>query len=363
MLALPNEILHNILSFADEKSIITLAKLSDRIGKLVDINFWLQQLEVRKSYDDYTYCFHHNNDEIHYHRSCIDRENIHQFPAPTLEYDQKKYYNLWNAVQDFYYGEFEEYCLENDMEDLILCFDWSMHKIDLFELFSTTPFAFYKVLLTALNWKESCRRQDCGNDAYIFSPFCSFCRKNRSPAKLLSNTVNVEGPFYIHPFDKLGKKFIIKYDNVDFHLANDGDYIVYLQNDIIYCVGRILNGTQNFVIKGDDIELAAKGFVRNDRYYDYIRQNPPNKEVNSNILNGTIFVEGFFQINDTNYIVELREDDIICIGKIENNMVVTLDHEELEIIGIMGLHCYLNEETVKIKITEINDKLKQMIKV
>lgn len=116
-----------------------------------------------------------------------------------------------------------------------------------------------------------------------------------------------------------------------------------------------MNGTNNLVVRGEDKILTKLGFGRDFQYYDYVKRNPPNKVVVGSVLNATIFVEGFFQITDTNYIVELREDDIICVGKIENDIVVIISEEERQVINIMGLHHYDTQTTLeKLLISTIN---------
>lgn len=363
----PNEILTHILSFADEKSILNLIKLSKRINNLVDIKFWCQLLIERKKYDDFTFCYVYNNDEIVYHKSYIECEEIEDYDNPNLSnlvFDVNRFSQLWDTVQILPYDQFAHFCYDNNLHELALCFAWSLHKINLYQTFRSSPFGFYKVLLSALNWKESCRHKShevCGNDTPIFSPFCRLCRMQEQPVTLLNDVINKTGPFYLSPFDKLKKEEYIKYNDIQFYYTKDGKYIVFQENDITYCVGILKNKILNLIEKCDNNEIIKRGFVRDTKYYDFLYHHEPYIEINGDRKLEVIpFIDNeFFIITDSNFIVT-EDEVIICVGKLENNIVVELDDREIKSIKRIGLTYYDMNETKRIAlINEVNEKLRK----
>lgn len=116
MLALPDDILYNILSFCHEKTIVTLSRISYRINKLVDDKFWCQLLVERKTYDDYTFCYQYNTDEVVYHKSCISREEINWYSnvSSSSLRNVETLLQLWNEIQKYpAYDNFYAVC-KND---------------------------------------------------------------------------------------------------------------------------------------------------------------------------------------------------------------------------------------------------------
>lgn len=151
MLVLPDDIIVHILLFCHERTIIILSKLSKRIGKLTEDKFWCRLLVERKKYDDYTFCYHYNNDEICYHKSYKTKFFPRNIPDKiTADYDSLC--QLWNIIKTLSsYEQYENYCKSKNMteinsrvakllSDLLVCFPLSPHKINLYKKFSASIF-------------------------------------------------------------------------------------------------------------------------------------------------------------------------------------------------------------------------------
>lgn len=242
MFAPPDEIIGYILLFCHEEYIMILSKLSTRIKKLVDDKFWCHLLTERKSYDDYTYCYHYNNDEVHCDKSYLINNKRQTTPDKiTANYDTLL--ETWNIVKTIpSYQDFEKSCknittLDNEvtklLSDLLLCFQSSHHKINLYKKFSSI-FGFYQIMLSALNWRETCRYKPeyltpCTRRTAIFAPFCYHCLVFNDKMRLVINMINVSGPYYYNLFDSLDKTFLISYNNIDYYIENTTKAIIFLR--------------------------------------------------------------------------------------------------------------------------------------
>lgn len=271
MLALPDDILLHVLQCADEKVILNLTKISARIDKLVDNpKFWCSLLSQRTKYNEFTFCYVYNNQEIVYHKSHICKYDVGRRLLPTLSdcsRDINTLQKLWDIVQNSptfdHFFDFNHRVLADEKVTLLFirlrdCIHWSLHEHNLYKTFSSSVFGFYKVLLSAFNWRESCRyrgTKNCKNDTPIFSPFCVSCRTEIKVYQLL----------YLHPFDRLKKERYARHENIVFYKTSD-NFIIFLGEDIIYCVGKL----QNNEIIVDDDEINKKSFVRDNRYHDIL---------------------------------------------------------------------------------------------
>lgn len=365
MLGLPDDVVEQILYYSKEETIINLSTISKQIRKIIDDpRFWCQRLIVEKKYDDFTFCYQYNNDEIVYHRSCIDRSSIgiNQIPSLAgLSYDVNTIYDLWNVIK--YYLNYDQfvYYIKNLTDgkskiyhlakNLLLCFDWSPHKINLYRTFSGSILGFYKVLLSAFNWNESCRYVNtkpvwfdqipdkiCGNDTYIFSPFCKECLRGIPINKLLENSINKTGPYHLSPFDKIKKREYIFKNGKRFYCDINDNYIIHLENNFIYCIGK-LEGHNINAIKQSDILPAI--YTIDTRIYDFVNYN--NVEVD--LININFDVMEYLKIDGTqtyidktyNFIVITEEGTIICLGKLQNKVICQLDQNDKIIAEHIGL--------------------------
>lgn len=348
---LPVELLELILYYSKEETIINLSKISKQIDKIAkEPQFWCQRLTEGRKYDDFTFCYHYNKDEIHYHKSCIYPSTIENFPIPNrdnLTYDVKTLTELYQLAKVSSYEQFSK--SNNDLaKKLVQCFEWSMHKYDIYHTFSSTIFCFYKVMLSLLSWRESCRYVGCQEDAVIFSVFCHDCKATEHPNTLLESMVNKTGSHYIHPFEKLLKRKYIEHDHIQFYYTIDGYFIVFLKDDIIYCVGKLVGDKLEL---GDEEIIKDKGFVCDHKYYDiFLHLNDiPNNYFNK--------LKGLYKDSKYGFVIGFDEDSNIpiCIGKMRNNVIIALDDKDIVLANDLGLFHQSDQNLIN----EVSNRLTQ----
>lgn len=377
MLALPDEILVHILQCLDEKIIIDLSKMSTRINRIINTpSFWCSLLSQRTKYNEFTFCYVYNNDEILYHKTCFDIRMVAERQTPSLaglSRDANILRNLWNVIKDIgNYIDFAVYCKtinldRNDtkfkylVKNLFECFEWSHHKINLYKTFSSSIFGFYKVLLSALNWQESCRsRIDfpsgtesciCGEDTPIFSPFCKRCRGTTQINKLLMDVIDNSSSFMLSRFDKIPKKEYIKYNDIQFYTMKQNDLIIFSENDVIYCVGIVKDKVARPVERNDMILITDFGFIHDAKSYDFIDYTDENNGINKTNDAPTLYVEPFlivedieiYKAHDNDFIVIQSLNHPVCLGKLNNNNLVLLDEQDKILSDYIGLRYTLNQ--------------------
>lgn len=307
----PNELLFEILSYLDYKSLITFGLISKHTYELIsDPLLWCSTIIKTKRYDDYSFCFDFSdNDTISYNRNCLSSEDIAQilvdqhlkcvgcsdrkfgYNKHTFDYDIKIFNELWQYISEqdkktiWKEISIDDY-IEKLSDDANMLIDeireklkWSLDPPKLYRLLCSSLQGFYKVLITGTCWKETCRFERhnniCKSRTPIYSTFCTNCRLNLPPSVLLRHIVDIEGSFTeerdfytceecedsdddnehfrefeLYPFNEEKEVFI------DINMA----LLFVFRNHNLLCIGQLIDGipsqlTDDIILFLDQIDM------------------------------------------------------------------------------------------------------------
>lgn len=352
MLDLPDDILNHILYSCDAQTIVNLAKLSNRIRKLSDNpRLWCYLISISKDYDDFSFCYKFNPDVISYHKHYL-RAGPQDKVKLTIDFidNVEVLYYIWNVVNIMpNYQDFLAHAKENEViNELSSLFLWSLNAPELYQTFTSSLSGFYRVLTSAFNWEETCRYVPdkrnplftCENKTPIFSMFCHSCRLKSSPSHLLEFAINKSGPHQFKLFDAVKKEFFFDWNGRDYYRELKSNYIISRNNEEVYCIGVIEEQGVRKLFSYEVNELKSKN-IKCDKN-DYILKLINVIQRKQLDVEEYQIVDGIqlYKAKLFDFIIKLDDDNnLLCLGRSQNDCNISLTEEERTIANKIGLVC------------------------
>lgn len=350
LLFLPDDILDHILYSCDAQTVDNLSKLSSRFRKLTsNPRLWCYLIVIAKDYDDFTFCYKFNPDVISYHKNCLRPVLGTKFNLTTNRIDNiETLFTIWEVLRVTpNYQDFLTYANDNKLiKELSSLFEWSLNAPELYRTFSSSLLGFYRVLVSAFNWKETCRRVFGGNSSLfcenkppIFSAFCHQCRCRNDPASLLGSAVNKTGSHQFRPFDALEKEFFFTWNGRDYYRELKRNYIIYCNDEEVYCVGileqqgvRRLSSYEVEEIKHKKIKWDKNDYIIN--LINVMQKKQLDVEEYQIIDGVQLYKAKLFE-----FIIKQDGDNLLCLGRLHNDCNIELTENERTIADKIGLVC------------------------